>query len=83
MSVYPRPALVLLSALLFAAIVSPAAHAAWNWPLHNGASKAKHSGKTLQPVVQHPIRIGNQRRAVKPIGSTRPAPKTILAKRPP
>ena len=69
-------------ALLTAAMTSPA-HAAWTWP-YKDAHNAKHPGTTLHAAVQHPVRpLGNQRRAIKPIGATHAPPKTILAKRPP
>ena len=72
-----------LIALVIAAIASPAAHAAWTWPLSESA-KARHSGKTVNTAAQHPVRpLGNHLRAVKPLGGTRPPAKTILAKRPP
>jgi hypothetical protein len=76
-----RPA---LWALLIAATLSPAAHAAWSWPRSDSAAKARQTGKTVHPVVQHAVRpLGSHLRVVKPLGGTRPPPKTILAKRPP
>ncbi|HEY5020070.1 MAG TPA: hypothetical protein VII17_03545 [Steroidobacteraceae bacterium] len=81
MKVLLRPALWML---LIAAAMSPAAHAAWNWPWKDSA-KSRHTAKTLHANVQHPVRpLGNAgKRVVKPLGGTRPIGKTILAKRPP
>jgi hypothetical protein len=81
MRVLLRPA---FWSLLIAAAMSPAAHAAWNWPW-NDSAKARHAGRTVHANVQHPVRpLGNAgQRPVKPIVGTRPIGKTILAKRPP
>jgi|CZKO01.1.fsa_nt_gi hypothetical protein len=81
MRVLLRPA---LWAVLIAATLSPAAHAAWTWPRSDSAAKAKQTGRTVHPAVQHGVRpLGHHLREVKPLGSTRPPAKTILAKRPP
>jgi hypothetical protein len=69
--------------LLLAACLSPAAYAAGVWPLSSNA-KARQAGKTVHAAVQQSVRpLGNHLRAAKTAGSTRPMPKTILAKRPP
>jgi hypothetical protein len=69
--------------LLLAACLSPAAYAAGVWPLSSNA-KARQAGKTLHSAVQQTVRpLGNHLRPAKTAGSTRPMPKTILAKRPP
>jgi len=75
-----RPA---LRRLLTVALMSLAAPLAWSFPLHDSLAGASHAGKTVQPAVQHTVRpLGNHLRAVRPIGHTRTAPRTIVAKRP-
>jgi hypothetical protein len=70
--------------LLMATIVSPAAQAAWSWPFKDSAKKSQHSATTLHPAGQHAARpLGNHLRVVKQVGTSRPPPKTILAKRTP
>jgi hypothetical protein len=79
-----RPALWALSALLVAATLSSAAHAAWIWPRNDSVAKGRQTGKTVHPALQKTVRpLGNHLRTVKPLGGTRAPPKTILAKRPP
>jgi hypothetical protein len=79
-----QPALWALTALLAVATMSPAAHAAGSWPRNDSVAKARQTGKTVHPSVQHTVRpLGNHLRTVKPLAGTRPPPKTILAKRPP
>jgi len=81
MKVFLRPALWMLAIV---ATLSPAAHAAWTFPRLDSAAKAKQTGTTVHPAVQHRARpLGNHLRLVRPLGSNRPPPKTILAKRPP
>jgi hypothetical protein len=73
-----------LSLLLVAAMLSPAAHAAWVWPRNDSVAKTRQTGKTVHPAVQAAVRpLGNHLRTVRPLGGTRPPAKTILAKRPP
>jgi hypothetical protein len=78
MSRWPRTA---LCALLIGVLASPAAYAAWSWPF--SSSKTRHPGKTVHSSVQHAVRpLGHPPKTIKPIGSNRAPPKTILAKRP-
>jgi hypothetical protein len=70
--------------LAIVATLSPAAHAAWTFPRLDSAAKAKQAGTTVHPAVHQAVRpLGNHLRLVRPLGSNRPPPKTILAKRPP
>ncbi len=73
---WPR---TMLCALLAGALASPV-QAALTWPLA-ASSKNRHPGKTVgQP--QHPVRPIGKQQIVKPLGSNRPPPKTILTGRP-
>jgi hypothetical protein len=80
MKIFLRPA---LWALLITVIVMPAAQAAWVFPRSDSSAKSRQVGRTVHSSLQSTVRpLGNHLRTVKPLGGTRPPPKTILAKRP-